>query len=112
MQFGQDREWPVRATVAQMRVTFPAFSIVLSHALALDHSHLQCQSSARRTRTPNRQSKANGSARDLLVCPRETGTCDSGCSSAGGRGRADHVERCFFASQEKRAMKLTLVFGK
>jgi len=61
-----------------------------------------------RTRTPNRQSKANRPARILLVCPRETGACHSGCSSAGGRGRADHVEWCFFASQEERAMKLTL----
>src|SRR5712692_7762318 len=53
--------------------------------------------------------KANRSAPAiLLVCPRETGTCDSGCSSAGGCGGADDVEWCFFASQEKRAMKLTL----
>ena len=45
----------------------------------------------------------------LLVCPRETGACDSGCSSAGGCGRADDVDWCFFASQEERAMKLTLL---
>jgi len=38
-------------------------------------------------------------------CLRETGACDSWCRGAGGRGRADHVEWCFFASQEERAMK-------
>ncbi|SRR6266568_6008778 len=43
------------------------------------------------------------------LCLREAGACDSGCSGAGGRGRADHVEWYFFASQEERAMKFTLI---